>query len=74
MKEISLYKCDICGTEFKGKRQMYGMRKSSQKERAHKKVKKIVGTRYLPITKDETGYPDRIAVEFEDGETKVYKR
>ena len=39
-------------------------------ERTHKKVKKIVGTRYLP----KTGYPDRVMVEFEDGETKVYKR
>lgn len=68
MKEISLYKCDICGTEFKKKDRCMAC------ERAHKQVKKIAGARYLPITGDETGYPDRITVEFEDGETKVYKR
>lgn len=68
MKEISLYKCDICGTEFKEKDRCMAC------ERVHKQVKKIAGARYLPITGDETGYPDRITVEFEDGETKVYKR
>ena len=49
MKDITLWKCDICGT-------------------------KIVKMRHLPYTSDQSGYPDKITVKFEDGEELVYSR
>ena len=35
---------------------------------------KIVKMRHLPYTSDQSGYPDKITVKFEDGVEKVYSR
>lgn len=68
MKEMTLWKCDICGTEYKEKL------KCQKCEASHKKKDKIVSMRHLPYTSDASGYPDKITVEFEDGIKKIYSR
>ena len=68
MKETTLWKCDICGTEYRDKK------KCEQCEAGHKKKGKIVKMRHLPYTSDQSGYPDKITVKFEDGVEKVNSR
>ena len=68
MKETTLWKCDICGTENRDKKQC------QKCESNHKKEGKIVKMRHLPYTSDQSGYPDKITVKFEDGVEKVYSR
>lgn len=68
MKEISLWKCEVCGTEYKEKAAC------KKCEERHKKGGKIVKMRYLPYTSDQSGYPNKITVEFEDGVKKIYSR
>ena len=54
MKETTLWKCDICGTEYRDKKQC------QKCESNHKKEGKIVKMRHLPYTSDQSGYPDKI--------------
>lgn len=68
MKCTTLWKCDICGTEYRDKK------KCEQCETGRKKKGKIVKMRHLPYTFDQSGYPDKITVKFEDGEELVYSR
>lgn len=68
MKDVTLWKCDICGTEYRDKK------KCEQCETEHKKKGKIVKMRHLPYTSDQSGYPDKITVKFEDWEELVYSR
>ncbi len=68
MKETTLWKCDVCGTEYRDKKQC------QKCENNHKKEGKIVKMRHLPYTSDQSGYPDKITVKFEDGVEKVYSR
>lgn len=68
MKETTLWKCEICGTEYKDKM------KCQECEENHKKKGKIIKMRHLPRTSDRSGYPDKITVKFEDGAEKVYSR
>ena len=63
-----LWKCDICGTEYRDKK------KCEKCETGHKKNGKIVKMRHLPYTSDQSGYPDKITVKFEDGVEKMYSR
>lgn len=50
-------------------------KKQCQKcESNHKKEGKIVKMRHLPYISDQSGYPDKITVKFEDGEELVYSR
>lgn len=68
MKEISKYKCEICGIE-------YAERLKCEKcESGHKLKAKIKSTHYLPITVDGTGYPNEVEIVFADGSVKKYKR
>ena len=41
---------------------------------SQKKEGKIVKMRHLPYTFDQSGYPYKITVKFEDGVEKVYSR
>lgn len=68
MKKTALWKCDICGTEYRDKK------KCEKCETGHKKNGKIVKMRHLPYTSDQSGYPDKITVKFEDGVEKMYSR
>lgn len=68
MKDVTLWKCDICRTEYRDKK------KCEKCETGHKKNGKIVKMRHLPYTSDQSGYPDKITVKFEDGVEKMYSR
>ena len=68
MKQISLYVCEVCGTQFKDKM----MAKNC--ESSHKVPTKISGCKYLPKSQNEKGYPQNISVLFEDGEVVKYHR
>lgn len=68
MKELKLYQCEICGTQYKNKADC------KECEKRHIKAKKITDTRYLNFKNDNTGYPVSITVEMEDGFTITYKR
>ena len=68
MKEIKQYKCEHCGTIYADKD------RALQCEKNHKFIVKNVSVHYLPYASDNTGYPNKILVEFENGEKKEYKR
>lgn len=68
MKTSTRYQCEVCGTEYSDKN------KCKQCEENHKKNLKIIGKKYVSFKGDNTGYPTRIEVEFENGEFVTYKR
>ncbi len=68
MKELKLYQCEICGTQYKNKAEC------KECEKRHIKPKGITGTRYLNFKDNKKGYPVLISVEMEDGFTITYKR
>lgn len=61
MKEIKLYACEHCQTNYADKR------KAEQCENNHKTSLKIIKTRYVPITSDQGGFPVAILVKSKDG-------
>lgn len=68
MKELSKYQCEYCHTEYREK-------SACEKcEKNHKVKPKIKKTAYLSYEMDRGGYPMRIYIEFENGETITYKR
>ena len=69
MKEQKLYMCEFCNTQYKDKND------ALKCEQNHKTPKKIKESKYHEA-KDAPngGYPDRIRIEFDNGETIWYKR
>lgn len=68
MKQISLYVCEKCGTQ-------YAEKTDAQKcEKNHKHPKEIDGCRYLSIGNDSSGYPCTINIKFDDGSVRIFKR
>lgn len=67
MKEISQYKCEICGTIYSERA------KCEACEAGHKRPTKIVARKYRPITINHSGFPDKIEVETKNGERAIYK-
>ena len=68
MKEIILYQCEVCETTFSD------AKKAKECERAHKKIIKIISSKYRPYTSAKDGIPDNIIVELNDGSKVRYKR
>ena len=68
MKEIKQYKCEHCGTIYVDKD------KALQCEKNHKFGVDIASVHYLPYASDNTGYPNKILIEFNDGAREEYKR
>ena len=68
MKEVKHYICDICNTEYNSKHQC------EKCEKSHKKTVKIKAAHYISVTQNQKGYPQKIDVEFENGEVLTYKR
>lgn len=64
MKEVKLYVCEHCGTQFKEKD------KAEKCEKSHNSVKKIICEKYHSYG----NYPDRVEICFVDGKTLWYKR
>lgn len=68
MKEIKLYVCEVCHTEYNDKL------KANSCEKSHKKSIKIAGSRYVSKSQNETGYPVAVEIVMEDGRVVTYKR
>lgn len=66
MKQEISYKCKRCSTAFSCKDIFKQCKKS---RRVSKEIKSC---RYYPIMCNQAGYPDRITVVFDDGETVTY--
>lgn len=64
MKELKLYVCDCCGTQFKDKQ------KAKECENGHKIAIENKNASYHA----NCDYPDRIEVKFSDGKCVWYKR
>lgn len=68
MKTLSKYQCEYCHTEYREKSVC------EQCEKNHKVKPKIKMSIYQSFEMDRRGYPIRINIEFENGETITYKR
>lgn len=62
MRELELYQCEICNTQFNDKK------KAEECEMSHCKITNVVPKRWRAREK----YPDRIIIEFSDGEEICY--
>lgn len=68
MKELKLYQCERCGTQYSSRIM------AEECERSHKVPIKISGCRYLSLKQNQPGYPQKISVVFDDGKTIDYHR
>ena len=68
MKEITLYKCELCNTQYASKKM------AEECEKAHKKVNKVIAIKYRPYTSSKDGFPDWLTVEFDNGHSTRYIR
>lgn len=69
MKEIKLYQCEICGTQYKDKL------KAKDCEKSHIKPVGIMGMKFNPMNcGSEDGFPVKITVTFENGACVDYRR
>lgn len=68
MKELKLYQCGFCNTQYTEKS------KCSKCEKSHISPLKINKCRYVGMNENHKGYPVSIEVSFENGETATYKR
>lgn len=66
MKEIKLYTCEFCNTNYSDKS------KCKQCEQNHKKPVKIDKYKYLSYKSDKTGLPNQVTITFDDGQSKTY--
>lgn len=68
MKELKLFQCEICGTQ-------YASRIFAENcEESHKVPMKISGCKYLSQKQNQSGYPQKISIIFDDGKTIDYHR
>lgn len=66
MKELKLYQCEYCGTQYKNQSEC------EKCESNHIHPVKIVGCKYHANKKSKE-YPDYITVEMDDGKNVRYK-
>ena len=62
MKEIKLYQCEICNTQYNDEK------RARECENNHTALKRTKKCRYVQWSK----YPETIEIEFKDGKTAVY--
>ena len=68
MKEIKHFICEVCGTEYNGKK------KCADCEKGHHKPLEISGANWVSMKNNGSGYPTQIHVKMSNGETITYKR
>ena len=66
MKELKLYQCEICGTQYKDKEM------AEECEQFHSIPKKVEAIKYRSI-KCNFKYPDYVNIAFNDGSIRRYK-
>ena len=68
LKELILYTCEFCGTNYSDKC------RCEKCEKGHKVPKKIHREKYLSIGQDAKGYPAAVDIEMDNGDIVRYKR
>lgn len=68
MKELKLYTCEFCGTNYSQKRVC------EECEKSHLIAKKIKRQRYVSMKNNQKGHPISIDVQFDNGDIVTYKR
>ena len=68
MKELKLYTCEFCGTNYSQKRVC------EECEKSHLIAKTIKRQRYVPMKNNQKGHPISIDVQFDNGDIVTYKR
>ena len=68
MKELKLYLCEHCGTQYKNKTE------AKKCEDSHKTKLKIKGMKFVSYKNNHTGFPKSIEIEDEKGNIISYKR
>ena len=67
MKQVNLFVCEVCGTQYKEKQ------KCRDCEKSHVRPVQITGEKYMPkLCNGE--YPVHISVRMTDGKTITYRR
>lgn len=66
MKELKLYQCEICNTQYKS------LEMAEQCEQFHNIPKRVEAAKYRSINGNGK-YPDYVNVTFNDGSVKRYK-
>lgn len=68
MKQVNLYQCETCGTQYADKQM------AAFCEENHKMPVTFEATKYISIKNDKSGYPVVITVKFTDGMYLKYKK
>ena len=68
MKELKLYQCEICFTQYSSERAAIDC------EQSHRKIVKVKESKYRSQKSNLRGYPDRITVEFDNGREVIYTK
>ncbi len=68
MKQIKLYVCELCGTQFANKAD------AEKCEKFHRFPKLVTPGSFKPFTMNGDGYPDKVLVNFDDGSQIQYRR
>lgn len=67
MKELKLYTCEFCGTNYSQKRVC------EECEKSHLIAKKIKRQRFVSMKNNRKGHPISIDVQFDNGDIVTYK-
>lgn len=67
MREVKLYKCELCGCEYGSK---IACEECEQNHKVKPKIKKL---KHNPKGVNESGYPQALKVLFEDGYERIYE-
>ena len=68
MKELQLYQCEICNTQYASERAAIDCEKS------HRKIVNVKASKYRSQKSNPRGYPDKITVEFDNGRKVIYTK
>lgn len=68
MKQVELYVCDYCKTQYSSPAA------ACECEANHKKPVRILEVQFQPIGMNRTGYPTYITVELSDGSRQKFRR
>ena len=68
MRELKLYCCEFCGTNYRDKES------AKTCEKNHKMPRKYTPTKWKPRSVEASGYPLEIIAEFSNGEKVKYEK
>lgn len=68
MKELKLYQCEICNTQYKSEKMAIDC------EKTHKRIKKVDPLKYRSFNSSKDGIPDTINVTFDNDKVVRYSR